>query len=113
RRSERVGANTPGATVGLKLLRNGKARRVRVTSSQRPPAPASAQTMRTRLPAAPGYALSSGVLQGCVFETCILFMAALLMSLASREVTSPDWDLEGLVTVPVSPSALAGGRIVR
>ena len=101
-----VGAKTPGAIVELKLLRNGKERRVRVTLSQRPPAPASAQTMRTRLPAAPGYALSSGVLQGCVF------MAALLMSLASREFTSPDWDLEWLVTLPVSLSTLLGVRIV-
>ena len=74
------------------------------------PAPASAARARRRRRR--HFALSPGVLQGCVFETCILLVAVLLMSLASREFASPDWDLEWLVTLPVSLSTLLGVRIL-
>ena len=103
-----AGAKAPGTLVELRVLRSGKEQRIGVTLSQRPPPPAK----RTPVPAASGFALSPGVLQGCVFETCILLVAVLLMSLASREFASPDWDLEWLVTMPVSLSTLLGVRIL-
>ena len=106
--NQMAGAKAPGTLVELRLLRSGKEQRIGVTLSQRPPPPPK----RTPVPAASGFALSPGVLQGCVFETCILLVAVLLMSLASREFASPDWDLEWLVTMPVSLSTLLGVRIL-
>jgi ABC-2 type transport system permease protein len=107
-----LGAKAPGALVRFRLLRDGKEQRVEVTLAQRPQQSTSAQAKRVRLPAQPGYVLSAGVLQACGLEAIILLVATLLMSLASREFSTPDWDLEWLATFPVSFSTLLGVRIV-
>src|SRR5262245_46363116 len=68
--------------------------------------------MRTPIAAAPGYVLAPGVLQACSLEMLILVGATLLMSLAGRELAVADWDLEWLVTLPVSITTLLGVRII-
>jgi len=105
-----VGAKAPGTVVRLRVLRGAKEYRLEATLGQR--APPRTQAKATRLPAATGYTLPIGVLEGCVLEALILLVATLLMSLASRELAQPDWDLEWLVTLPVSLPTLLGVRIV-
>ena len=109
--AQMIAAGAPGSTVELRLLREGKEQRVRATLSERPVAPAHKQ-MRTRIAAAPGYVLAPGVLQACGLEMLILVGATLLLSLASRELVVADWDLEWLVTLPVSITTLLGVRII-
>jgi membrane protease YdiL (CAAX protease family) len=65
-----------------------------------------------RLPAAPGSVLPPGVLQGAAFETALLLITALLIALASRELTRPEWDLEWLVTLPLPLSTLLVSRLI-
>ncbi|MBO0742872.1 MAG: PDZ domain-containing protein, partial [Hyphomicrobiaceae bacterium] len=108
----KVASKAPGASVELILLRNGEERRVRVQLAARPTGAASPQHQRLRLPAAPGYVLPWKVLQGSALEVCVLVVATLLMSLASREIAQPDWDVEWLVTLPVPLTTLFGVRIL-
>ena len=111
--TQMVGAMVPGGSVELRVLRDGAEQRVRVIVGQRPtPPPTGKQAIRGKLPVLPGYRLAWGVLQGCVLEACILLLASLLISLASRDFAAPDWDLEWLVTLPVSLATLLGVRIV-
>jgi membrane protease YdiL (CAAX protease family) len=106
-----VRAKPPGSLAELRVLRGQEELRLRAILSG-PPAPLPATARRVPLQAAPGRALPRGLLQGCALETSILLVAALLMSLASREFAMPDWDLEWLVTLPVSLATLLGVRIV-
>jgi ABC-2 type transport system permease protein len=64
-----------------------------------------------RLPPAPGSVLPLGVLQGAAFETALLLITALLIAMASRELTRPEWDLEWLVTLPLPLSTLLVSRL--
>jgi ABC-2 type transport system permease protein len=107
-----VASQAPGARVELRLWRSGKEERLRVELGLRPTPAASPQTRRLPLPAAPGYGVSREVLQGCLFETCVLLLATLLMSLTSRQIAVSDWDLEWLVSFPVSLTTLFGVRIL-
>ena len=45
-------------------------------------------------------------------ELAVLMLAGLLMSMASRELTAPEWDLEWLVTLPLPRRTLLGVRIL-
>lgn len=45
-------------------------------------------------------------------ELGALFLISVLLPLGSKEMAQPDWDLEWLVTLPVSRSSLLWGRIV-
>lgn len=45
-------------------------------------------------------------------ELGALFLVSVLLSLGSKELAQPDWDLEWLVTLPASRSSLLWGRIV-
>ncbi|WP_348699246.1 type II CAAX endopeptidase family protein [Duganella fentianensis] len=45
-------------------------------------------------------------------ELGALFLVSILLSLGSKELAQPDWDLEWLVTLPASRSSLLWGRIV-
>jgi membrane protease YdiL (CAAX protease family) len=67
---------------------------------------------RTPSPPAPGSFLPSGVLQGATVEVALLLMVSLLVSLGSKELAQPDWDLEWLVTLPMPLSTLLGVRVV-
>jgi membrane protease YdiL (CAAX protease family) len=107
-----VASRAPGASVELIVLRSGKELHVRVLLAPRPTGAVSPQQKRMALPAAPGYALPWEVLQGSLLEACVLLLATLLMSLAARELAQPDWDVEWLVTFPVSLTALLGVRIL-
>ena len=105
-----AGAKGPGSVAELRLLREGREQLIRVTLSARPPP--TFQARRGRAPAAPGHALSEGVLQACALEALVLTLAALLMSLTGREFSAPDWDLEWLVTLPVPLATLLCVRIL-
>jgi ABC-2 type transport system permease protein len=107
-----VASRAPGASVELIVLRSGKELHVRVHLTPRPTGTVSPQQKRMPLPAAPGYALPWEVLQGSLLEACVLLLATLLMSLAARELAQPDWDVEWLVTFPVSLTTLLGVRIL-
>lgn len=44
-------------------------------------------------------------------ELGALFLVSILLSLGSKELAQPDWDLEWLVTLPASRSSLLWGRV--
>jgi ABC-2 type transport system permease protein len=56
--------------------------------------------------------LASGGFQGVTILLLLLFGAVALMSLASRELARPDWDMEWLVTLPAPLSTLLAIRIL-
>ena len=61
--------------------------------------------------AAPGNTLPAGVLQAVALELLILLVAAFLLSLGSGDLATPDWDIEWLVTLPLSLATLLVVRI--
>jgi ABC-2 type transport system permease protein len=54
---------------------------------------------------------SESLKRGLAMELSLLFGVAVLMSLGSREMAQPDWDLEWLVTLPIRPATLLWSRI--
>ena len=73
--------------------------------------PRSQESRRVPLPAAAGNTLPAGVLQAVALEILILLIAAFLLSLGSGDLARPDWDIEWLVTLPVSMPTLLAVRI--
>jgi ABC-2 type transport system permease protein len=65
-----------------------------------------------RLPAAPGSVLSPGVFQGATFIVTLLLIVALLMTVGSRDIARPEWDLEWLITLPIPLSTLLVSRLL-
>jgi membrane protease YdiL (CAAX protease family) len=63
------------------------------------------------LPTAEGSGLATGVMQGVALETLVLALAILLLALGTGELARADWDLEWLVTLPVSLFTLLAVRI--
>ena len=61
------------------------------------------------LPAAP---LSDALMRGLTMEWSLLLIAVIMLSLAARELSQPDWDLEWLVTLPLRMPVLLWGRIM-
>jgi ABC-2 type transport system permease protein len=64
------------------------------------------------LPPAPGSVVPPGVLQGVTFAATLLLIMALLVAVAGRDIARPDWDLEWLVTLPLSLSMLLVSKLV-
>jgi ABC-2 type transport system permease protein len=62
--------------------------------------------------AIPAGLLSDALTRGLTMEFSLLFVAAILGSLAARELSQPDWDLEWLVTLPLSMPVLLCSRIM-
>jgi len=85
-----------------------KTLRVRIATKQG----AQLSTQRSSIARAPGSVLSLGVLKGATLEATLLFLAALLIALASREIARPEWDLEWLVTLPLPLSTLLSSRLI-
>jgi ABC-2 type transport system permease protein len=56
--------------------------------------------------------LPLAVIKDASIETAVLMLAALLIALAARELSAPDWDLEWLATLPVPSRTLLGLRIL-
>jgi hypothetical protein len=73
--------------------------------------PTSQKAPRVALPAAEGNTLPAGVVQAVALELLILLVAAFLLSLGSGDLAKPDWDIEWLVTLPVSLATLLSVRI--
>jgi ABC-2 type transport system permease protein len=65
-----------------------------------------------RLPPAPGSVLAVGVQQGVTLGATLLLFGALLMTLASRDLARPEWDLEWLATLPLPLSTLIVSRVI-
>ena len=62
--------------------------------------------------ATPSGTLSDALTRGMTMEWSLLFIAAILGSLAGRELSQPDWDLEWLVTLPMRMPLLLWSRIM-
>lgn len=102
----RVVAVTPtGKTAQVVVVRNGKEERRNVMVSR-----LVQPTVRPMAPA-PGSVLPLGVMKGATFAATLLLLAALFTSLASRDMTRGEWDLEWLVTLPLPMPTLLLGRI--
>ncbi len=89
--------NSPGGAVGV---RGAAPRAGRPTDA-----------MRTLAPA-PGSVWPAAVTRGETFLVSMTILAALLLTLASREIVRPEWELEWLVTLPMSGTTLIACRIV-
>ncbi|AIY43367.1 Abortive infection protein [Collimonas arenae] len=55
---------------------------------------------------------SAGLASGLTMELTLLFFASFLMPLGARELSQQDWDLEWLVTLPISRKNLLWGRLL-
>lgn len=62
--------------------------------------------------ATPSGTLSDAMIRGLTMEWSLLFIAAIFLSLAGRELSQPDWDLEWLVTLPIRMPVLLWSRIM-
>ena len=60
---------------------------------------------------APGFAWPAGVIRGATFLASMAILAALFLTLASREIVRAEWELEWLVTLPLSSATLIACRI--
>ncbi len=57
--------------------------------------------------------LTPGPVGGAItLELVLLFFSVLLLNVASKELTSPEWDLEWLITLPISIPELIGVRVL-
>jgi len=65
-----------------------------------------------KLPTEVNSTLSSRVKKGAILEITFLLLTVLLMTIASKELSAPEWDLEWLITLPMPLSTLLGVRIV-
>jgi hypothetical protein len=59
----------------------------------------------------PGFVWSAGVIRGASFLASMAILAALFLTLASREIVRTEWELEWLVTMPLSSATLIVCRI--
>jgi membrane protease YdiL (CAAX protease family) len=64
-----------------------------------------------RVAPAPGSVWTPGVLRGATFLSSAAILAALFLTLASREILRSEWELEWLVTLPLRLSTLIWCRI--
>jgi ABC-2 type transport system permease protein len=103
-RSDRAGAP---AQIGF--LRAGVAKTKQIELDA---LPEDLRPLRQTIPAAPGETIAPAVLHGAIFETSLLFVAALFMALAAREIIQAEWDLEWLAALPLPLSTLVAGKIL-
>jgi ABC-2 type transport system permease protein len=61
---------------------------------------------------APGSVWPTAVMRGATFLASMAILAALILTLASREIVRAEWELEWLVTLPLSGAALIACRII-
>jgi ABC-2 type transport system permease protein len=59
-----------------------------------------------------GSVWSAAIMRGATFLASMSILAALFLTLASREIVRTEWELEWLVTLPLSATALIACRIV-
>ena len=64
-----------------------------------------------RIAPAPGSVWTPGVLRAATFLASMAMLAVLFITLASREILRPEWELEWLVTLPLPLSTLIWCRI--
>jgi ABC-2 type transport system permease protein len=76
------------------------------TAPQRQPA-----TVRVSLPPAAGFTLAPSVLSAVALQSFLFLIAITLLSIGNGELIKQDWDLEWLVTLPVTLSTLMISRI--
>lgn len=57
-------------------------------------------------------AFAPALQRALALELAALFTISVLLPLGSKELAQPDWDLEWLVTLPISRSALLWGRVL-
>jgi ABC-2 type transport system permease protein len=62
--------------------------------------------------AVPAGLFSDALTRGLTMEFSLLLVAAIVGSLAARELSQPDWDLEWLVTLPLRMPVLLSSRIM-
>jgi ABC-2 type transport system permease protein len=67
---------------------------------------------RRYVPHLPSGVMSEAMTRGVMLEISLLLLAATLGTLASRELTHSDWDLEWLTTLPVRPLNLQVARVL-
>lgn len=104
-----VGAVAPGRDVELMIVRNAQELRRSVTVEADPADPSP--TVRPMAPEG-GTVLAPAVRKGATLEATLLLLATLFMTIAGREITRAEWDLEWLVTLPLPMSTLIGSRLV-
>jgi ABC-2 type transport system permease protein len=104
-----VAATPPGTIVEVTIVRDRTELRKTVTLGVLPED--AKPSVRPVAPEA-GSMLSPGVLRGATFVATLLLVAGLLMTLAGREITRPEWDLEWLATLPLPLSTLLSSRLI-
>jgi membrane protease YdiL (CAAX protease family) len=57
-------------------------------------------------------AISEALMRGLSMEMSLLLLVVILLSLGTRELAQPDWDLEWLVTLPVRMPTLLWSRLL-
>ena len=104
-----ISLSPPGKNIKVAVVRDGRQWDETVELGVNPE---DAMPMRRQIAPARGSVLPPGVLHGATLETTLLLLAALLITLASREITRPEWDLEWLVTLPLPMSTLLSSRLI-
>lgn len=64
----------------------------------------------TPLPREDSRLIADSVAKAVAFELLLLFVSTFLMNIASKELTTPEWDFEWLVTLPIPLSKLINLR---
>jgi ABC-2 type transport system permease protein len=105
-----VGATPVGKTVQMVIVHDGREARKILKVGLLPGQ--GTQVLVRRFAPAPGSVLPPGVMKGAILGATLLLLAALFITLASREITRPEWDLEWLVTLPLPLSTLLSSRLV-
>ncbi len=80
-------------------------------ATRRPDAGRGTIAMNMPVRAAPGSVWPPGVMRGATFLASMAILAALFLTLASREIVRPEWELEWLITLPLATSTLLACRI--
>jgi ABC-2 type transport system permease protein len=92
------------------------ARQAEIRAATRSAAPTPRQSVQParpvpRIAPAPGSVWTPGVLRGGTFLASMMILAALFVTLASREILRPEWELEWLITLPLPLSTMIWCRI--
>jgi ABC-2 type transport system permease protein len=105
-----VAATPVGTVVQVAAVHAGKEERrsvaVGLLPQQQP------QLHVERITPASGAVLASAVIKGAMLAGSLLVLAALLMTLASRDIAQPEWDFEWLSTLPLPLSTLLLCRLI-
>lgn len=99
----------PAKNVEIVFIRDRKQWR---TTTQLAVHPDDAKPFWQSIPPAQDPRLAPGVLRGAAFEAILVLLAVITFSLAGREITRPEWDLEWLATLPLPLPTLLASRFV-